>query len=115
MRTSLAQLPAFVGEVSTWIAWTAVPLAVIAIAVAIVAIRAWRRERRRATELSVEERRYRNLFENARDLLFTLTPDGRIESINQAIERITGRPRSEFLGKPFADLAADDNERQLLW
>ena len=134
MRTSLIQLPAYVDDLTSarWITedgdrtagftaefgWITLSLAVtacvVATAVAIATMRAWRRERLRASELSIEELRYRNLFEKARDLLFTLTPDGRVASINQAIERITGRPRDEFLGKPFADLAANPEERKLL-
>jgi PAS domain S-box-containing protein len=90
----------------------AVGVAVLASGGAACALWGWRAERRRATALAAAERRFRDLFENARDLLFTLHPDGRIASVNGAIERITGRPRREFLGRPLADLATDPTQRQ---
>ena len=65
-------------------------------------------ERRRADEaLRESERRYRELFENANDMVFTLDLDGRITAINRAGERITGYPREELLGRPVGDLLAD--------
>jgi two-component system cell cycle sensor histidine kinase/response regulator CckA len=46
-------------------------------------------------ERSVE--RYRELFENASDIVYTMSLDGNFLSINRAGERITGYPREEFL------------------
>ena len=68
-------------------------------------------ERRRADEAVREsERRYRELFENANDMVFALDLDGRITAINRAGERITGYPRDELLGRPVSALLADDAE-----
>jgi two-component system cell cycle sensor histidine kinase/response regulator CckA len=68
-------------------------------------------ERRRAHEALLEsERRYRELFENANDMVFTLDLDGRITAINRAGERITGFPREELLGRPVSDLLAPGSE-----
>ena len=68
-------------------------------------------ERRRADEAVREsERRYRELFENANDLVFTLDLDGRITAINRAGERITGYSREELLGRPVTDLLASGAE-----
>jgi PAS domain S-box-containing protein len=46
-------------------------------------------------ERSVE--RYRELFENASDIVYTMSLDGDFLAINRAGERITGYPREEFL------------------
>ena len=68
-------------------------------------------ERRRAHEALLEsERRYRELFENANDMVFTLDLDGRITAINRAGERITGYPREELLGRPASELLAPGSE-----
>ena len=51
-------------------------------------------ERWRAEEaLRTSERRYRDLFENANDLLFTLDFDGDITSFNRTAELVLGYPR----------------------
>jgi len=46
----------------------------------------------------------RNLVENVRDVIFTLSPSGIITSFNPAFEHITGWSRSEWLGVSFAKL-----------
>ena len=71
---------------------------------------------RQRTEQSLfdSEQRYRNLVENAPDVIFTLSPDGTITSLNPAFETITGWSRSEWLGKVFtAILRPDDLSRGL--
>jgi PAS domain S-box-containing protein len=53
----------------------------------------------RAAHAALEdsEERYRELFENAHDVIFTADLEGRITSINRAGELLTGYPRSEAL------------------
>ncbi len=54
--------------------------------------------------LRESERRYRDVVETARDVIYTLSTDGTIRSLNPAFETITGWPRTEWIGKPFAPL-----------
>ena len=50
------------------------------------------------------EEQYRSLVEGVRDVIFALSPDGVIASLNPAFETITGLPRDQWLGKPFDQL-----------
>lgn len=54
--------------------------------------------------LRLSEEKYRGLVDGARDLIFSLSLDGIIESLNPAFERITGWNRDEWIGRNFTDL-----------
>jgi PAS domain S-box-containing protein len=55
--------------------------------------------------LRESEGRYRNLFENSPDVIYTLSAkDGKIASLNPAFEKITGWSRAEWIGKPFKSI-----------
>jgi two-component system sensor kinase FixL len=58
-------------------------------------------------EAALEER-YRELFENATDMLYTHDREGRITSINQTGERLLQRTRKEMLGHNILEYIAEE-------
>jgi diguanylate cyclase (GGDEF)-like protein/PAS domain S-box-containing protein len=54
------------------------------------------------------EERYRELFENASDIIYTHDFEGKLISINRAIERIAGYTRAEALQMKITDLIAPE-------
>ena len=62
--------------------------------------------------LRESEERYRGVVDTARDVIFTLSSDGKVMSLNPVFETITGWSRAEWIGKDFAPLVhADDRAR----
>ncbi len=59
-------------------------------------------------EILASEERYRQLFENARDIIYAHDLDGNLISINKAIERISGYTRAEALQMKITDIVAPD-------
>jgi len=58
-----------------------------------------KQQKRSEEELRDSEERYRELFENANDIVFTLDLDANLTSFNKAGERITGYTREELFQK----------------
>ncbi|HKS40870.1 MAG TPA: PAS domain S-box protein [Blastocatellia bacterium] len=72
-------------------------------------------ERKRSGEaLRESEERYRGLFENATEIVYTLDLSGNVTSINKAGERITGYSREEILGTPIARIVAPEYVDKML-
>jgi diguanylate cyclase (GGDEF)-like protein/PAS domain S-box-containing protein len=57
------------------------------------------------------EERYRELFENASDIIYTHDFDGKLMTINRAVERIAGYTRAEALQMKITDLIAPEFSR----
>jgi PAS domain S-box-containing protein len=58
------------------------------------------------------EERYRELFENANDVIFLHDLKGKIVAVNRAAEYLTGYSRSEVVGKEFQELVAPEARQQ---
>ncbi|HEX4773675.1 MAG TPA: PAS domain S-box protein [Bryobacteraceae bacterium] len=65
-------------------------------------------------ELRASEERYRELFENANDIIFLQDLNGRIKAANRAAEFLTGYSRTELLGQDFAQLLAPEARESML-
>jgi PAS domain S-box-containing protein len=59
-------------------------------------------ERIQALERQESEERYRDLFENANDAIYTLDMERRITSVNRRAEEVLGFPRAELIGRDAA-------------
>ncbi|HLX12920.1 MAG TPA: PAS domain S-box protein [Bacteroidota bacterium] len=59
--------------------------------------------------LQQSEERYRRLIDTARDVIYTLTTEGIIKSLNPVFETITGWARTDWIGKPFMPLIHPDD------
>lgn len=64
--------------------------------------------RRMEDALRQSERRFRSLVETARDIIFTLSPDGRVLTLNDALAGSTGWQAKDWLGRHFADALLDE-------
>jgi PAS domain S-box-containing protein len=66
-----------------------------------------------ARNLRLSESRYRSLVDRARDVIFTVRPDGRITSLNPAFETVTGLRAGDWVGQPFTALIAGARAEEL--
>jgi PAS domain S-box-containing protein len=62
----------------------------------------------RLTERHRVERHYREIVEQAADIIYTRDMDGRITSINEAGARFFGCPASELVGAPLSELLGEE-------
>ncbi len=64
--------------------------------------------RRTDAELREREALFRDLFENANDVIYTLDLEGRVTSANKRAEAVFGYTREEFTGRNSADIVAPE-------
>jgi PAS domain S-box-containing protein len=67
------------------------------------------RLKRAEKTLMASEQQYRSLIETAQDVIYTLSPEGMISSLNPAFEAITGWRHDEVIGKPFSAIIHPDD------
>ncbi|MFC1620054.1 PAS domain S-box protein [Candidatus Neomarinimicrobiota bacterium] len=66
-------------------------------------------ERKRAEEaLEASERRYRELVEDASDVVYTTDPDGYFTYVNSPAKKFTGYSEKELIGKLFTELVSPE-------
>jgi PAS domain S-box-containing protein len=63
--------------------------------------------------LRASEARYRDLFENASDAIFSFTPKGEILAVNRGLETMLGWRRDELIGQPYEKLFSAPSVVQL--
>jgi two-component system sensor histidine kinase/response regulator len=67
-------------------------------------------ERKRTEEALIQsEQRFRDLFENASDVIYTADFKGNFTSMNESGERMTGYSREEALNLKFSDVVSPEN------
>jgi len=66
-----------------------------------------------ARTLRVSESRYHSLVDRARDVIFTVRPDGRLSSLNPAFETVTGLRAADWVGQPFTALIAGGRAEEI--
>ena len=67
-------------------------------------------ERERAEDAAKEsQERYRELVEDANDVVFTLDLEGNVQSVNKAVEALTGYSQSEFLKMNMSDFLSPES------
>jgi PAS domain S-box-containing protein len=67
-------------------------------------------ERKLAEEtLRESEEKYRSIFDNVRDCIYTISPEGILMTINPEFEPLTGWSVKEWLGKSFTELVHPDD------
>jgi PAS domain S-box-containing protein len=66
--------------------------------------------------LRISEERFRSLVENANDIIYSLTPQGKFSYISPKVNEIMGYEVSDLLGKPlFPVLHPDDLQESIDW
>ncbi|HEY0159495.1 MAG TPA: PAS domain S-box protein [Thermoanaerobaculia bacterium] len=67
-------------------------------------------ERRSAQhELNVSRERYRNVLDGAAEIIVSLCPTGRIQSVNREFEQSTGWTAAEWIGRPYVELFVEQD------
>jgi two-component system cell cycle sensor histidine kinase/response regulator CckA len=73
-----------------------------------VIIEETKKHKKKDESRSKSEAQCKNFFEYARDVIFTISPEGMITSLNPAFETITGWSRDEWIDKSFESIVHPD-------
>jgi len=72
-------------------------------------------ERRRLDlDLRASEAKYRELFENATDLVWSIDLEGTFTSMNAAAERVLGWTPEEMIGRPWEEFIPEPEQREIV-
>lgn len=69
--------------------------------------------RQKVIEEAALEAKYRDLFENANDLVFRIDLTGKWLGLNSAVERVLGASRSEISSRSFFDVIAESDRKRV--
>jgi two-component system NtrC family sensor kinase len=64
-------------------------------------------------EVKESSEKYWDLFENARDILFTVDPNGRLTAVNKVFEIFSGFSKIELIGKNVRDFLAQESAQNV--
>jgi PAS domain S-box-containing protein len=65
-------------------------------------------------ELRDSEASYRELFESATDLVWSIDLEGRLSSVNATVTRLLGWPVEEVVGRPWEELITEPDQREIV-
>lgn len=69
--------------------------------------------KKKTSELKESENKYRLLVENANDIIFAVTPDGDILSMNKAGSRFFNCPQEDFIGDNIGEICHNENSASM--
>ncbi len=71
------------------------------------------KRKRAEAELRESERQYRELIENATDIVFETDAQGLLKFVNSAAEKLTGLSTEKFIGKQYLDFVAPGYRKEV--
>lgn len=69
--------------------------------------------KKKTSELRESENKYRLLVENANDIIFAVTPDGNILSMNKAGSKFFNCPQEDFIGDNIGEICHNENSASM--
>jgi len=64
---------------------------------------------RKTDELRASEERYRSIFDNALDIIYTLDPTGNVVNVNDVAGKLLGYDKDEIIGRHFQEFIHQDD------
>ncbi|GMU64475.1 MAG: hypothetical protein AMXMBFR36_07490 [Acidobacteriota bacterium] len=71
-------------------------------------------QRSGAAELEQSEAKYREMFENATELFWSIDLDGRFTSVNRAFTELLGYGHDEIVGHPWEEFIPEPDQREIV-